>query len=87
MLESQIQKKIIQRLEAAGWFVTKLIQTSTNGIPDLLIIRQGVVMFIEVKNEKGDVSPLQKIRINQIYHSGINTIIARSESDIFHLVK
>ena len=35
-MESKIQAKIKARFENAGWIVVKLIQTSCNGIPDLI---------------------------------------------------
>ncbi len=60
MTEAEIQRAIINRHKKNGWFVTKLIQTSTNGIPDVLLIKDGRVVFIEVKrNEKLKPSPLQ----------------------------
>ena len=49
-LESIIQREIIIHLEHDGWYVVKLIQTNKNGIPDLLCIRDGKCMFVEVND-------------------------------------
>ena len=70
MTEQQIQTKIKTKLQDRGWYVTKLIKTSTNGIPDLLAIKYGKAMFIEVKRENGRLSPLQQMRIQELSQSG-----------------
>jgi Holliday junction resolvase len=66
MLESQIQAKIIKRYQSEGWIVVKLIKTNTNGIPDLMCLRNGETIFIEVKRPTGKLSELQKHRIKQL---------------------
>ena len=71
-MEQHIQTKIKKRLESEGWTVIKLIKTSMNGIPDLLALRNGNAMFIEVKQAKGKLSELQKIRIEQLKELGFD---------------
>ena len=70
MTEQQIQTKIKKKLQAQGWFVTKLIKTSTKGIPDLLAIKNGKAMFIEVKRENGKLAPLQQMRLEELIQAG-----------------
>jgi Holliday junction resolvase len=70
MTEQQIQTKIKKKLQAQGYFVTKLIKTSTNGIPDLLAIKDGQATFIEVKKENGILSPLQELRLSELAKYG-----------------
>jgi Holliday junction resolvase len=70
MTEQQIQTKIKKKLQERGWFVTKLIKTSTNGIPDLLAIKYGKAMFIEVKKENGKLAPLQQMRLEELTQAG-----------------
>ena len=70
MTEQQIQTKIKKKLQERGWFVTKLIKTSTNGIPDLLAIKNGNAMFIEVKRENGKLAPLQQMRLDELIQAG-----------------
>ena len=68
--EQQIQTKIKKKLQERGWFVTKLIKTSTNGIPDLLAIKKGKARFIEVKRENGKLAPLQQMRLDELIQAG-----------------
>lgn len=85
ILEKDIQADIKKRLEKAGWLVIKLIQTTLNGIPDLICHRDGVTVYIEVKRRGGKVSPLQTYRIKQLESQNITVIIAYSYQDINHL--
>ena len=75
MLESAIQTKIKKKLEAEGWLVVKLIRTSINGIPDLMCLKNGKAMFIEVKQESGKLSEIQKLRIKQLQEQGFEVNI------------
>lgn len=59
-LESKIQARIIKRLEAQGYYVVKLILTNKNGIPDLLVLKDGKAFFVEVKRPGEKPRPLHK---------------------------
>jgi Holliday junction resolvase len=75
MLEQQIQTKIVKKLEADGYYVIKLIKTSKNGIADLLALKDGKATFIEVKQPKGVVSELQKLRKKELEDKGFEYLI------------
>lgn len=75
MTEQAIQTKIKKRLQREGWTVVKLIKTSINGIPDLLALRNGVAMFVEVKKPGGELSPLQAHVIEQLIGAGFTVKI------------
>jgi Holliday junction resolvase len=85
MKESELQTKIKERLTKHGWLVVKLEKTSWNGIPDLMCIRKGHVMFLEIKTENGVVSPLQDHRIKMLNDIGCFARVVRSidDTDIF----
>lgn len=70
MTEAHIQSKIIKRYQKSGYLVIKLITTTLNGIPDLLLLKDGIAYFIEVKTETGRLSELQKYRIKQLEEKG-----------------
>lgn len=71
-LESAIQSKIIDRYARDGWMCVRLIQTNCNGIPDLLLLRDGVARFIEVKRKGCKPRPLQDYRIKQLKALGFD---------------
>ncbi len=79
MTEQQIQKKIIDRYTAKGWYVIKLIKTNKNGIPDLLCLKNGETpLFIEVKTEIGRLSKLQEYRIDELKKAGFDAMVLRN---------
>lgn len=72
MLESQRQTKIKKKLQEDGWIVVKLIKTSLTGIPDILALKNGKAMFVEVKQPKGVLSPIQKHVIETLRTNGFD---------------
>lgn len=72
MTESQIQSKIIKQLEKEGYYVIKLISTNKAGISDLIALKDGKAIFIEVKTENGILSELQKLRRSELKKQGFD---------------
>jgi Holliday junction resolvase len=72
MKESEIQSKIIKNHKDEGWLAIKLIQTNTNGIPDLLLIKDGRVVFVEVKRQYEKSTPLQQYVQKQLRDKGMS---------------
>jgi len=87
MLESAIQTKIKKKMESEGWVVVKLIKTSMNGIPDLMCLRNGEVKFIEVKQPKGVLSPIQKHVIETLKENGFEVNIWTKYKEDYELNK
>lgn len=81
--EAAIQRQIIKALEKEGWTCVKLIQTSMNGMPDLLCLRAGMTMFIEVKSETGKASPMQLHRIQQLKMNGFGAYVISSVKQLY----
>jgi Holliday junction resolvase len=82
MKESTIQSKIAKRLRENGWLVVKLIQTTMNGIPDLMAIRKGNVIFLEVKREGEYATELQKYVMDNINKAGCFTMVVNKVEDV-----
>jgi len=69
-LESKVQAKLIRRYEREGFFVVKLILTNKPGIPDLLLLKDGVASFVECKRHGEKARPLQEFRIKELRNLG-----------------
>jgi hypothetical protein len=82
MRESILQGKIRAHLITEGWFVVKLINTSKPGMPDLMAIKDGKVVFFEVKTGTGYVSKLQKYIIDCINDNGVGAYVVRTVSQV-----
>lgn len=75
MNESKLQKKIIDDFTNRSFMVIKLMKTNTNGIPDLLILKNGIAKFVEVKKPGGKISELQKYRIKKLREQGFDAVV------------
>ena len=82
MREAIIQSQIKKYLEANGWMVIKLIQTTMNGIPDLMALKSGRTLFIEVKQPGKKPSDLQAYRHQKLRDKGFDVLTAVSVSDV-----
>ena len=81
-MESKIQTNIKARFEKAGWMVVKLLQTNCNGIPDLMCLKQGRTIFIEVKQPGREPTELQRYRHDELISKGFTVYVITSEKDI-----
>lgn len=75
MLESARQTQIKKKLQEDGWIVIKLIKTSLTGIPDIIALKDGKAMFVEVKQPKGVLSPIQHHVIEILRTNGFDVKI------------
>lgn len=83
--ESQIQSDIKSYLEYKGWFVFKIHQQSKycfKGISDLIAVKDGVTVYIEVKTPTGKLRTEQIAFMEQIESHGARYIVARSIDDV-----
>ena len=72
---SAYQTKTINKLKAKGWKVIKLIRLSESGYPDLLALKNGVTIFIECKEVKDTLKPLQAYRIEELKKLGFDAFV------------
>ena len=87
MRESYIQGKIRAYLITNGWLTVKLINASPNGMPDLMAIKDGKVIFLEVKTEKGKTSKLQDYQIERLKEMGVSAFVVRSTVEMKEILK
>ena len=66
MTESKFERKWAAKAKNKGWLPVKNIQTSLNGWPDRMFLKDGKVFFAEFKAKNGKLSPLQEYRIEQL---------------------
>jgi len=76
--ESEIQRRIVAALRAEGWLVIKLIQTTYNGIPDLICHRDGRTVYIEIKRPGIAPNALQALRHDELRDAGMEVYVLSS---------
>jgi len=66
-MASNFQTKIKTEFRKRGYTVLKVIKLSDNGYPDLLCLKKNCKnIWIESKEAKDDLKPLQELRIKQL---------------------
>jgi hypothetical protein len=78
MLESVIQSKIINEAKKNGYLVLKVVKCNMNGYPDITLFKDNKTIFVEVKNEKGIQSEIQKYVQKQLESKGFQYFLVRS---------
>ena len=69
------QRKLINYWRLKGYFVINLIVTSKAGLPDLLCLKPKHVVFVESKEKRDRLSPLQITWLNQLTIEGFDCYV------------
>jgi Holliday junction resolvase len=87
--ESEIKNQIKSYLRYTGWFTFPILQGLGvhKGISDMIAIRNGIVIFIEVKTENGKQSQDQKQFEYDIVTQMGNYCLTRSIEDVQEYIK
>ena len=65
--ESTIERKLRQELGRMGCLFYKFVSPCNNGVPDRIVITPGGrVVFVELKTERGKLSPVQLRQIKRL---------------------
>lgn len=82
MREKEIEKYLKRKVEALGGMCIKFTSPSMAGVPDRIVVCKGRVVFIEMKNEEGRLSKIQKERMKQLLDCGAMVDILHSKDDV-----
>lgn len=68
LTEKQFMAQVLELAKLQGWLVyhTHDSRRSEPGFPDLVLVRDGRLVFAELKAEKGRVSPVQQKWLNEL---------------------
>jgi len=76
MEEQKLQRKIIDFFEKNGFLPIKIIKANINGLPDIILLKNGRSVFIEVKKDtKTKARPLQEYRLSQLRSMGFDAYV------------
>jgi VRR-NUC domain len=82
MLEQTIQTRLIRQFKSEGYYIIKLIRASKSGYPDLLLLKDGVATWVEVKAPGGRISPMQRLRAKELIKAGCVVRFMDDKGDI-----
>ena len=72
---SKMQTKLIRHWKAKGYLVINLIRITPTGLPDLICLKPNHVVFVESKEKKDRLSPLQRAWLDRLTKMGFDCFI------------
>jgi hypothetical protein len=94
MTEGQIQKQAIELLKLSGYLVFRLnsgkarhnIRLCPPGTPDLLVVKDGMVLWVEMKKPGGVLREAQEKMISDLRLHRQTVLIVDSIQDIIKII-
>lgn len=81
MKETNYTDSIKEKFKKAGWLVHKTSERFVAGWPDLLVVKRGTTVFIEVKVKKNPLSILQQKTLVDLAKAGALALVMRKQED------
>ena len=83
MKESEIEKILVSEVKKLGGRAYKWVSPGNSGVPDRIVIFPGrSPVFVELKTDKGAVSPLQKVQIKRLEDLGQSVEVVKGISGL-----
>lgn len=79
--ETEYTKTIKYQLTEEGNLVFKINERYRSGFPDLIVLQDGIVKFVEVKIEDRELTELQKITLHLIARKGGHAYVLRKKGE------
>lgn len=86
--ETLLTKKIVAALENLGCFCIKFHASgfTISGVPDLIVMRGGVTVWLEIKTPTGSLSKIQEKRHRQMRRYGAMIAVVRSPEEAMEFI-
>jgi len=86
-LERNIEAHLVKRVKALGGAAYKF-KSTTAGVADrIVLLPGGVVWFVELKSEKGQLSPMQKVFMHEMLRLGQRYVVLNSKESVDDFIR
>jgi hypothetical protein len=84
MTEAALTKQVVRELKRRKLWHCKLHggPMQRAGLPDFLVVIDGRAIFLELKGDGGQVTPLQSVTMQRLETAGAKTAVVRSLGDL-----
>ena len=87
MSESELKRKVTATLRRKKIFYLSLQDKFTSGIPDLLLLKDGKYVWIELKDLKGKVTKVQELMHYLIRSNGGKVYVVRTIENLKEILE
>ena len=85
--ESEIEAYLVKRVREAGGISYKFVSPGVVGVPDRIVIWNGIVAFVEVKAPGGRVTALQEWHLRRLLDHGVIAGTCSSKYSVDRLIE
>ena len=87
--ETDIKKQVKEYLDIMSWFSFPILQSlgAFKGIPDRIAIKNGRILFLEIKRTGGKLSESQKLFQEKIEKAGGEYYVIHSLDELIKILK
>lgn len=88
MRERDIEKWLRRQVESMGGLAFKFTSPGNDGVPDrLAVLPGGLIYFIELKTDRGRLSPLQVWQQDRLRQLGVNVAVIRGMDEAVEFIE
>ncbi|MDY7044055.1 VRR-NUC domain-containing protein [Virgibacillus sp. M23] len=88
MRESDLEKRLKDKIEQLGGLCFKWVSPGRRGVPDrICILPRGRTIFVEMKAPNGKLSPLQEKRIQELEKRKHEVYVLESKQKVDAFIK
>ena len=80
LTEAKIEKKIVRWCRENGVYTRKFVSPAHRGVPDRIFIKDGRVLFMELKREGNRPTALQNWEMDQLRAAGASVLVGVGHS-------
>lgn len=88
MRERDIEKWLRRQIESMGGLAFKFTSPGNDGVPDrLAVLPGGLIYFIELKTDRGRLSPLQVWQQDRLRQLGVNVAVIKGMDEAVEFIE
>jgi hypothetical protein len=80
--ENDVEKRLINKVKSLGGVTFKFSSPSTKGVPDRIVIYDGVVAFVEVKRPGEKPRALQRYWLKELEHQNVKAAVVSTFEEV-----
>lgn len=80
--EGKVENHLIKRCKELGWIQFKFTAPGRRGVPDRIVIGNGVTAFVELKSDVGKPSEIQKVVIRRMRAAGATVYLCNTKESV-----